>query len=124
MKLINEINDYLVVQKRQSSPDHYSQMWLVDGFKEEIKAHFNENLASLKTDRRLRDIYARKVFGFVKCYITCVLIIFFGYQFILVPLKSDVPIYPIITLLGTTSVTVIGLLATVLRYLFHNNLKK
>lgn len=86
-----------------------------------------EEVLIMRTDRKARSIYAKKIFGFVKCYIIFVLIIFCIYEFILTPFSVYYHFYistaPIIALLGSMSITVIGLLAGVVRYLFPNHRK-
>lgn len=83
-----------------------------------------EKIAQAKQDRAERLKYGDNIFKFVKNYIKWVLGIFIVYQvLIFFPSLHDVSTTPIVTLLGTTTVTVIGLLATVVRYLFPNNRK-
>jgi hypothetical protein len=83
-----------------------------------------EKLTQAKQDRIERLKYAEDIFRFVKNYIKWVVGIFIVYQvLIFCPMFRNVPTSPIVTLLGTTSVIVIGLLATVIRYLFPNHQK-
>lgn len=83
-----------------------------------------EKLAQAKQDRAERFKYAENIFKFVKNYIKWVIGIFIVYQLLIFfPIFRDVPTSPIVTLLGTTSVIVIGLLATVIRYLFPHHRK-
>jgi hypothetical protein len=81
-----------------------------------------EKIAQAKQDRVERLKYAEDIFKFVKNFIKWVIGIFVIFQILIFyPPFRDVPTSPIVTLLGTTSVIVIGLLATVIRYLFPNN---
>lgn len=83
-----------------------------------------EKIAQAKQDRIERLKYADNIFKFVKNYIKWVVGIYIIYQLLIFcPIFRNVPTAPMVTLLGTTSVIVIGLLATVVRYLFPNNRK-
>lgn len=81
-----------------------------------------EKLTQAKQDRIERLKYAENIFKFVKSYIKCVVTIFIVYQLLIFcPVFRNVPTSPMVTLLGTTSVIVIGLLAAVVRHLFPHH---
>lgn len=73
-----------------------------------------EELDSLKQDREQRKVFSYVIFGFVCVYMVLVLgaVILDGASFI------DVSDGVLITLLGTTTIDIIGLFAIVARYLF------
>lgn len=83
-----------------------------------------EKILQAQQDRTERLKYTDNIFNFVKNYIKWVLGIYIVYQLLMFcPIFRDVPTAPMVALLGTTSVIVIGLLATVVRYLFPNGRK-
>src|SRR5580658_9366931 len=118
---LSEINSLLPSDPETSKADNRTQTeeqrLKLDGLKAELDGKHEDNTAA-KENREARRLYTKIVFGFVFLYIIFVLIIFCRYQFYLAPLHSDLPVGPIVTLLGTTSANVIGLLAAVVRYLF------
>lgn len=83
-----------------------------------------ERLIQAVQNRMERLKYTNNIFQFVKNYIRGVVVIFVLYQIaVFIPGLRGVPTTPIVTLLGTTSVIVIGLLATVVRHLFPHTRK-
>lgn len=131
MEIIFQIVDEISKEKISEKSDRYSERERleIEHKSAQIDRTVQESLV-IKADRKSRRVYGKKIFLFVKGYIICVLIIFSLYQFVLTPLllaypahPLEIPTSPIITLLGTTSAIVIGLLAAVIRYLFPTHRK-
>ncbi|MBS0351572.1 MAG: hypothetical protein JSR33_10400 [Proteobacteria bacterium] len=91
--------------------------------KAEIERLEHENSVN-KENQQARKEYLKKTFDFVRIYIGIVILIFIIYQFGFAPfIKRPMPTMPIVTLLSTTTVNIIGLLVIGFNYLFSNHKK-
>lgn len=78
-----------------------------------------EEIESLKQDREQRKHFAIHIFYSVRAYMLLIFIVLFvqGFNIFNFSLSDTV----LVTLLGTTTVNVIGIFAFVARYLFHHD---
>jgi hypothetical protein len=111
----NEINAQIIINE---NPDLKTRKEAA-----EIDGIEHDNFVN-KENQKARKEYLKKTFDFVRLYIGAVIFIFVLYQFCFAPfVKSSLPTIPIVTLLSTTTVNVIGLLVIGFNYLFSNHRK-
>lgn len=82
-------------------------------------AKLREDIENLRQDREQRKQFAERIFFSVKSYMVCIIFLLFvqGFHILYFSLSDTV----LVTLLGTTTINVIGIFAFVARYLFHRH---
>ena len=78
--------------------------------------HLQEKIENLKQDRKQRKKYGKRLFGLVACWLSVLGLIVFLHGLSHVPFELSVTV--LTTLIGSTTVSVLGLFVIVANYLF------
>ena len=95
----------------ENATDEYSMAGLEQLEEAEVKFR-EEQIKQLQDDREARKKYAKIIYGTVVVYLSCVFLLILFHQFL--SLSDSL----LIALLTSTTISIIGLLATVVKYLF------